>query len=209
MNTCAIAKSFPVAARLKPARTSSLSFRAFASTPNNANANGTTRPPPLRLPEAETFSQPSRPREYYARPQRDLPPVQRSWPIILAASLLGVSAWGAFYFYAANQERLSSSVMRQIMGIVRHNAAIEEALGDSIRFEPVWWLNGDPWINGGVHLMQGNVDLSFRIKGHKTSGTLYFTSIRKAKGEPFTILRFRVICDDGKIVEIPVNSFEA
>lgn len=54
--------------------------------------------------------------------------------------------------------------------------------------------------------MQGNVDLSFRIKGHKgreftqnvlcrvdhihdniAAGTLYFTSIRKAKGEPFTI----------------------
>lgn len=38
------------------------------------------------------------------------------------------------------------------MGSIRHNAAIEEALGDSVRFEPVWWLNGDPWINGGVRL---------------------------------------------------------
>jgi len=51
---------------------------------------------------------------------------------------------------------------------------------------------------------QGNVDLTFRAKGHKGmlvtcvhdlgvslsvvgSGTVYFTSIRRAKGEPFTI----------------------
>ena len=50
---------------------------------------------------------------------------------------------------------------------------------------------------------QGNVDLTFRVKGHKgkgsryyekrvnsrpvDSGTVYFTSIRRAKGEPFTI----------------------
>ena len=50
---------------------------------------------------------------------------------------------------------------------------------------------------------QGNVDLTFRVKGHKGgngvdtgskvisfligSGTVYFTSIRRAKGEPFTI----------------------
>ena len=56
-------------------------------------------------------------------------------------------------------------------------------------------------------MLQGNVDLSFRVKGHKGqrsndvhtphptrltrfffsgAGTLYYTSIRKAKGEPFT-----------------------
>jgi len=127
----------------------------------------------------------------------------------MALSILGVSAWAAFYFHVANQERLASSVVRQVMATIRENAAAQEALGDSIRFEPVWWLNGDPYINGGVHLMQGNVDLSFRIKGHKGSGTLYFTSIRKAKGEPFTILRFRIICDDGIVVEVPVNTFSA
>lgn len=56
--------------------------------------------------------------------------------------------------------------------------------------------------------MQGNVDLSFRIKGHKGlshnftnvsfnvertqlgAGTVYFTSIRKAKGQQFTICTY-------------------
>ncbi|KZP29068.1 hypothetical protein FIBSPDRAFT_947072 [Athelia psychrophila] len=55
-------------------------------------------------------------------------------------------------------------------------------------------------------MLQGNIDLSSRLKGHRASGTLYFTSVRKAKGEPFTILRFRVRGDDGTVVNIPTNS---
>ncbi|KAI0705884.1 cytochrome oxidase complex assembly protein 1-domain-containing protein [Cytidiella melzeri] len=208
MNTSTLSRSLHSSARLKSARPSSFALRAFTSVQGNATASASTKPSPAKLPEAEIFSEPAKPREYYTRPQRDLPPIQRSWPIIVLVSVLGVSTWGAFYLYAANQERLSSSVVRQVMGTVRDSAALKEALGDSIRFEPVWWLNGDPYINGGVHLMQGSVDLSFRIKGHK--GQLFsYAYIRRAKGEPFTILRFRIICDDGKIVEMPTNSFTA
>lgn len=64
--------------------------------------------------------------------------------------MLGTTAWGAFYFYAANQERLSSSVMRQVMSTIRESPELERALGDAIRPEPVWWLNGDPVVNGAV-----------------------------------------------------------
>ena len=91
-----------------------------------------------------------------------------------------------------------------------------------------------------ISMPQGNVDLTFRVKGHKgrgvpcpclrvsslpvDSGTVYFTSIRRAKGEPFTIraslsriahptnlhvilipVRFRVIKDDGQVVNIPIT----
>lgn len=38
-----------------------------------------------------------------------------------------------------------------------------------------------------INMMQGNVDLSYRIKGTKGSGTLYFTSVRRDKGLPFDI----------------------
>jgi len=123
---------------------------------------------------------------------------------LLAFGVVGVSAWATFYAYATNQEKLSSSVVRQLMETIRASPELRDVLGDAIRPEPVWWLNGDPWINGSISLMQGNVDLSFRLKGHKGSGTLYFTSIRKAKGEPFTILRFKVIADDGTVVNLPL-----
>lgn len=160
------------------------------------------RPPPKDLPDPTTFSSPAKARPY-KRPQRDLPPIQRRWPIILAFGTVGVGAWVAFIAWTHNQERLSSSVVRHIMDTVRESPELRDVLGEAIRPEPVWWLNGDPHISGAIHLMQGTVDLSFRVKGHRQSGTLYFTSIRKVKGEPFTILRFKVIADDGTVVNIP------
>jgi len=54
-----------------------------------------------------------------------------------------------------------------------------------------------------VKMLQGNIDISFRVKGHKGAGTVYFTSIRKARGEPFTALRFKIIADDGTIILMP------
>ena len=69
---------------------------------------------------------------------------------MLAFGALGVGAWGAFMLYVANQERLSSSVMQQLMAAVRESAELRAALGEAIRPEPVWWMNGDPWVHGAV-----------------------------------------------------------
>lgn len=75
---------------------------------------------------------------------------QKRWPFILAFAALGVSGWAAFLLVAMNQERLSSSVVRQILQTAREDKALQAALGDAIRFEPTWYLNGDPWISGSV-----------------------------------------------------------
>ncbi|KAH0826899.1 cytochrome oxidase complex assembly protein 1-domain-containing protein [Lanmaoa asiatica] len=165
-------------------------------------------PPPTEEPPIETFSAPSKPKLYYTRPSSrdDLPQIQKRWPFILAFAALGVSGWAAFLLVAMNQERLSSSVVRQVLQTAREDKALQVALGDAIRFEPTWYLNGDPWISGSINLPQGNVDVSFRLKGHQGYGTLYFTSIRKTKGEVFTPLRFRVICDDGRVINIVPQS---
>ncbi|TBU65448.1 DUF1783-domain-containing protein [Dichomitus squalens] len=158
---------------------------------------------PKPLPEAETFDKTARPGLYYSRPSpKDLPPLRSKWPAILALSALGVSSWAVFMVFVGNQERLSSSIMQQVMNTIRDNAELREVIGEAVRPEPVWWMNGDPWINGAIHIPGGNIDLSFRVKGHKGAGTLYFTSIRRAKGEPFEILRFKVIADDGTEVNI-------
>ncbi|KAI0333624.1 DUF1783-domain-containing protein, partial [Cubamyces sp. BRFM 1775] len=155
-------------------------------------------------PEVETFDKTARPGLYYARPQRerDLPPLQSKWPAILVMGALGVSAWAVFMVFVTNQEKLSSSVMQQIMNTIRESPELRAVIGEAIRPEPVWWLNGDPWISGAIHMPGGNIDLSFRVKGHKGAGTLYFTSIRREKGQPFQILRFKVIADDGTEVNI-------
>ena len=38
-----------------------------------------------------------------------------------------------------------------------------------------------------VNLPAGHVDISFRVRGPTGAGTVYFTSVRKDKGIPFTI----------------------
>jgi len=97
-------------------------------------------------------------------------------------------------------------VVRQILVNLRESDDVLEALGSGVRPEPAWYLNGDPWIDGAINMMQGNVDISFRVKGSKGAGTLYFTSIRRDKGQTFTILRFKIICDNGTVINLPAVS---
>jgi cytochrome c oxidase assembly factor 1 len=62
----------------------------------------------------------------------------------------GLTGWAAFLTYVTNREKISSSVVRQIMRSVRDDPQLKEVLGEAIRPQPEWWLNGDPRINGGV-----------------------------------------------------------
>ncbi|KAH9035576.1 cytochrome oxidase complex assembly protein 1-domain-containing protein [Lactarius pseudohatsudake] len=111
--------------------------------------------------------------------------------------------------WPARSERLSSSATRRVLSELRDSADVRAVLGDAVRPEPAWYLNGSPWVHGSVKMLQGNIDISFRVKGHKGAGTVYFTSIRKARGEPFTTLRFKIIADDGTIVLMPRESLAA
>jgi len=52
--------------------------------------------------------------------------------------------------YITNREMITSSVVRQVMRSVREDTNLREALGEVIRPQPEWWLNGDPKINGRV-----------------------------------------------------------
>ncbi|RXW15782.1 hypothetical protein EST38_g10079 [Candolleomyces aberdarensis] len=88
------------------------------------------------------------------------------------------------------------------MRSLKADPQLRDVLGDAIRPQPEWWLNGDPRIEGKIGQLQGNIDVSFRVKGSKGTGTVYFTSIRKEKGVPFTVLRFKVISDDGTVVHV-------
>ncbi|KAJ3732963.1 cytochrome oxidase complex assembly protein 1-domain-containing protein [Lentinula guzmanii] len=167
----------------------------------------TSRPGPAaaEAPNVTTYSGTSRPRPYHLKHpppalKRDLPRLQKTWPTIIAFAIIGVAGWTAFLTYVTNQEKISSSVVKQIMRELREDEEMRAVLGDAIRMQGEWWLNGDPRIIGSISTMQGNIDVSFRIKGSKGSGTVYFTSIRREKGVPFEILRFKVIADDGTII---------
>ena len=56
--------------------------------------------------------------------------------------------------FVTNQEKLSSSVMQQIMNALRESPDLRAVLGEAIRPEPVWWMNGDPWIDGAVRELE-------------------------------------------------------
>ncbi|KAF8498330.1 cytochrome oxidase complex assembly protein 1-domain-containing protein [Gautieria morchelliformis] len=178
-----------------------------SSTSNSVISTGSSPLNSVPHPEnvhARIFDSPSKPREYYIRPQpkRDLPELRSSLPLIAILGALGLSAWGAFVFYVTNMERLSSSVVRQLAFNLRSNELVKETLGVDVTLEGKWWLGGEPWINGAINLLQGNVDVSFRVKGSKGAGTVYFTSVREEKGQPFTILRSKIICDDGVVLHL-------
>jgi len=90
-------------------------------------------------------------------------------------------------------ERVSSSVVRQLGTNMKNMEVLKEALGDNVHLEGKWWLGGEPWIDGAVccvmmllflgclltipfqiNLLQGNVDVSFKIRG--TKGVYTFTT---------------------------------
>ncbi|CAE6485442.1 unnamed protein product [Rhizoctonia solani] len=148
-------------------------------------------PPP---PPPVNFNAPSRPRPVHERPQlKELPVIRSRAPAVIGLGILGISAWAVFVVYATNQERLASSVTKQVLAQIRASPEVASELGSGVVAEPTWWMVGQPYIDGAINLLQGKVDIR--------AGRLYFTSIRKEKGQPFTILRFKLICDNGVILE--------
>lgn len=51
---------------------------------------------------------------------------------------------------ATNQEKLSSSVFRSIVRALKADPRLKEVLGDAIRPQTEWYLNGDPHVKGHV-----------------------------------------------------------
>ncbi|KAL7423376.1 cytochrome oxidase assembly protein 1 [Cryptotrichosporon argae] len=144
------------------------------------------------------FAGPSRPRLVYERP-RDLP-LLRVGHVALAA--LGLGSWALFVLHATNNERLSSSVLRQVLFQLRNSPDVVALLGGSARLGDNWWGFGEPWISGGINLMQGRVDLKFRIQGARQGATVFFTSIRPQQAAAWRIVRYKLIADDGHVLRL-------
>lgn len=77
---------------------------------------------------------------------------QSNIPLFLALGALGLSGWGVFLLFATNSEKLSSSVTRQVVENIRANDELRDVLGDAVRPEPTWYMNGEPYISGAVRI---------------------------------------------------------
>lgn len=168
------------------------------------HARPVAAPPSSRRAQEEAFDGPSRPRMMYERRKeaRELPQLKSRWGLYTIAAVLGLGAWGAFLLHATNAERLSSSVLRQVTYSLRNSDDVRQVLGDRVHYAPNWWGFGEPWISGTVNLMQGKVDLKFRIQGTQQQATVYFTSVRPAEDSEFRIVRYKVVADDGRVIQM-------
>jgi cytochrome c oxidase assembly factor 1 len=99
-------------------------------------------PSSSKEPVVETFENTSKPKLYHLRPspRTDLPLQkvcysyfsffsltlsQKRWPLITAFVALGIVGWAAFLLVATNQEKLSSSVVRQVLRTVKDDKEIK------------------------------------------------------------------------------------
>ncbi|PWN50466.1 DUF1783-domain-containing protein [Violaceomyces palustris] len=121
-------------------------------------------------------------------------------PILLLAALIAIGSWSTFASFATNKERLSSSVFRSVLIQLKDSEEVKRTLGDPVMLVPSTF--GDPWVSGSVNMMQGKVDISFKIQGPKDTGTAYFTSIRREQNKSFEVLRFLLVTDSGENVSL-------
>ncbi|SNX81585.1 uncharacterized protein MEPE_00290 [Melanopsichium pennsylvanicum] len=151
---------------------------------------------------------------------KQLPKVPNTLPYLAAFVAAAIASWGGFTIYATNKEKLSSSIFKSVVGQVKNSIEVQQllsrpssssssssnAIGGVVVpiLKRETWLGGMCRVKGSVNMMQGRVDLCFKITlpdqlGNKNSkqnvATVYFTSIRAHKHSPFEILRFVVVHD--------------
>jgi len=63
--------------------------------------------------------------------------------------------------FAKNQEKLSSSVFRSIVRALKADPQLKDVLGEAIRPQPEWYLNGDPHIKGHVSTVDFHAAMVF------------------------------------------------
>lgn len=148
-------------------------------------------------PVVPTQNPASRP---FARHKPDLPqPKSYKTPAFLLI-LFSLITWSAFTAHATNRERLSSAVLKNVVDKIRESEQVRAEMGDDVNLKRETILAGDPWIRGSVNMMQGRVDMSFKLKGSKDTGTVYFSSIRRDAQTPYETLRFLIVLDSNKKV---------
>lgn len=86
----------------------------------------------------------------YARHRPTLPkPKSYKLPGALLV-LFSVATWSAFTLHATNRERLSSSVLKNVLDRIETSPQVQRAMGDDVSLKKETFLAGDAWIRGSV-----------------------------------------------------------
>lgn len=106
--------------------------------------------------------------------ERELPkaPSTKSrTPYYIGGAILGCALWGVGLGTALNYQRLSSSVVKGTMFMVRYDPRVIALLGDKIDYADSW-----PWITGTVNHLKGDVAIAFDVAG--ATGKPFIRGIR-------------------------------
>lgn len=103
------------------------------------------------------------------------------------------SAMGIF-----NYQKTSSPIIAATLYSLRTNARVRQELGDEVYFASQW-----AWIWGPINLVQGHVDVSFRVKGTRSQGMCRFKATRYGgRGGMFKTDEWSLTMDDGRCIQL-------
>ncbi|KAG5974200.1 hypothetical protein E4U58_003485 [Claviceps cyperi] len=114
----------------------------------------------------------------------------RTLPIF--AAVVAISA-----FALLNYEKSSSPIVTSTMYALRTDARARSILGDDIYFR-----SQIPWIRGPMNKVQGNIDISFDVKGSKSWATMRFASRRSSRRELFETTEWSLTTEEGEWVDL-------
>ncbi|KAG6036474.1 hypothetical protein E4U40_000844 [Claviceps sp. LM458 group G5] len=131
------------------------------------------------------------------RTDRELPElsqIQYNWARTLPifAVIIAISA-----FALLNYEKSSSPIVTSTMYALRTNARARSILGDDIYFR-----SQIPWISGPMNKVQGNIDITFDVKGSKSWATMRFASRRSSRRELFETTEWSLTTKEGEWVDL-------
>ncbi|KAK4455525.1 cytochrome oxidase complex assembly protein 1-domain-containing protein [Podospora aff. communis PSN243] len=96
-----------------------------------------------------------------------------------------------------NYQKLSSPVTAGTLYALRMSPKAREVLGDNIYFDAQI-----PWISGGMNQVQGKIDISFKVKGTKGTGTMRFVSHRPTPRGVFETTEWTLETSEGRKIDL-------
>ncbi|KAI1855149.1 hypothetical protein JX266_000014 [Neoarthrinium moseri] len=131
------------------------------------------------------------------RPDRELPSVEsqtfrwtRTLPTFVV--LIALSSLAIF-----NYQKMSSPVVASTLYALRTSAAARAYLGDEIYF-----AQQIPWISGTMNQLRGRIDITFRVRGSRSEGTMRFVSFRPGPRAMFETTEWSLQTADGKTIDL-------
>ena len=97
-----------------------------------------------------------------------------------------------------NYQKVNSPIISATLYSLRTNPRVRQELGDEVYFASQW-----AWIWGPINLVQGNVDVWFKVKGTRAQGMCRFRAKRYGgRAGMFKTDEWSLTMDDGRCIQL-------